>query len=143
MPDLPEIQVLRIINSSEANWVLFWSVVALLIVGYLVLHRRFRKMAGLQLPTCRDCGYAIFGTHSTKCPECGADLSGAGLLPAGAVRPVGRVSAMLMWTVSAAAVASLITLISFRSNWLRLPASRTYGLRLSPISHDYDGFTLG
>lgn len=47
-------------------------------VMLLIFERRLtRWLAPIPLRHCHECGYAMKGLHSTRCPECGAELPAA------------------------------------------------------------------
>ena len=49
MQDITEAHLLRILNSSAAEWVLFWSILVLLVVVGVIVYRRLRRRDTLQL----------------------------------------------------------------------------------------------
>src|SRR4051812_13366141 len=56
---------------------LIFIIIALPIVGVLLLRRGWKGYAIDDHPVCRKCDFDLTGkaTDSTRCPECGADLS--------------------------------------------------------------------
>src|SRR2546421_8645663 len=90
------------------GWMLFIAVLILLLGGGLAVY----ALRGRQIdnhPICRKCGFDLFGLgESTRCPECGTELSAAGIrLGHRAVRRGALAGGIVVLTPAAVVLAAL------------------------------------
>lgn len=83
----------------------FFTLFVLVVVGGAVVAlgvmwwRVVRGPRGGDLPQCGRCGYAVRGTQSLNCPECGGDLREVGITTPKQRGRVGPVAFVVLWTL--------------------------------------------